>query len=278
MGSGGGGMSGPPFEAVLPAVGLVERAEAKEQFPPPQPVAGVHSKQPDGGASGGGLARDSGTVPREVLGPVIPTGMKQRSHRAGVRVNPREIGALLEIALRAGEREVGGVFSAAMLSGDDVFEVETEGGGVLRQATVFAAVAGSLADKFAGGAVHSGRLGVDEIGASLGLEDAEEGVGAHDGFEFGQLGGDQLAFGALARQFIVARLGLGVGLDPDQGARKFDRKTLRERPQEALEGGGLTVCHGERVARVGERRERFVRRVKGSVLTNDNGNRVGIAR
>lgn len=62
--------------------------------------------------------------------------------------------AFVEIALRAREREVVRIVRAAVLPGDDVFDVETQSGELLWQPAEFTAVASALADQLPGGRIH----------------------------------------------------------------------------------------------------------------------------
>ena len=185
--------------------------EAEKQFPPAEPVARVHFEEPDRRAPGGCLAHDPCAVTSEVVLPPVMARVEEWSDLAGVGVEAGEVGAFLVIALRAGEREFGRVVRAAVLTGEDVFDVESERGGVLRQPAVFTAMPGALADKFAGGAVHSGRLGVGEEGVGLGLKHTEQSVGPDHGFEFGLFVRGQLALGALGGELVVAALRFSVG-------------------------------------------------------------------
>ena len=108
-------------------------------------------------------------------------------------------------------------------------DVETESGDVLGKTAVFTAVPGPQAHEFAGGAVHSGRLGVSEEGAGFSFEHAKKCVGANDGFELGLFWRSQLTLGALGSEFVVSGLRLSVGLDADERAGEFEGETPRER-------------------------------------------------
>ena len=157
----------------------MQQPKLGEHFAPAQAIAGVHLEQPDGGSSRGGFSHNVGTLTRKVIGPCIASGMEQRCENVGVGVNTAQVGALLKIALGAGEREVGGVIGAAVLPGDDVFDVEAEGRDLLRETAVFATVARPLADKIAGGDVHLCGLVMSEKRVRLGLQDAKKVLLAH---------------------------------------------------------------------------------------------------
>lgn len=231
----------------IPRAGSFQHPKLDEHFPPTEPVAGVHLEQPDGGAPCGGFTRDVGPLAGKVIRPPIAPRMEQRRQNAGVGIDPAEVGALLEIALRTGEREVGDVIGAAVLPGDDVFQVETESGRALREAAIFAAVLRPLAYLVRGDVVHLCHLGMGEERLGFGLEEAEQGVGADDGLQFNLFGEGQLALGAFVGQLFVAGLRFGVGLDTHERAGQFDRELLRERSKQPLQGGGLDVYHADRL-------------------------------
>ena len=111
------------------------------------------------------------------------------------------------------EIQVSVVVGPAVLPSDDVFDVEPQHRGGLRQPAILAPVPGPTPDEVAGGAVHSGRPGLAEAGVSLGFEYAEERVGADHRIEFFEFSRGQLSFRSLVGKFIVAGLGLGVGLN-----------------------------------------------------------------
>lgn len=110
---------------------LFEQPELGEHFPPAQALAGVHLQQPDRCASRGGLTYNAGTLAEEMILPAVLAGMEQARHRTGVGINTSEVGTLLEITLRTGEGEIGVIIGATVLTGDDMFEVKTQGGGRL---------------------------------------------------------------------------------------------------------------------------------------------------
>lgn len=67
-----------------------------------------------------------------MVGPSVVTRMKKLRDFASVRVNAAEIRAFVTIAFRAGKREIVGVISTTMLTGDDVLDVKTQSGELLR--------------------------------------------------------------------------------------------------------------------------------------------------
>src|SRR5206468_3150017 len=135
-----------------------------QQAKPPQKpsqseaIAGVHSKQRRGRAAHGCLADEVRFVACEMIFPSVASRMKEPRDLPGLGINPSEVRALMEIALRAGEREIVRIVRAAVLPGDDVFDVKTESGKLFRQTTIFAAVSGALPDKLAGHRVHQAGL------------------------------------------------------------------------------------------------------------------------
>lgn len=73
----------------------------------------------------------------------------------------------MTITFGAGEREVVGVISATVLTGNNVFDVKAQSGEFLRQKTVFATVASPLADQLDGGRVHQAALARTALASTL---------------------------------------------------------------------------------------------------------------
>jgi hypothetical protein len=73
--------------------------------------------------------------------------MKQPNDITRLRINARQIRPLVQVALRASQSEIIGIVAAAMLARDDVLDVKTQLGKLLRQSAVFAQIGGPRADK-----------------------------------------------------------------------------------------------------------------------------------
>jgi hypothetical protein len=72
----------------------------------------------------------------EVIGPDVTPGVEQANNIACLRINSGQIGALVQVALRASQGEVIGIIGATMLARDDVLDVETQFGKHLRQPAI----------------------------------------------------------------------------------------------------------------------------------------------
>ena len=105
--------------------------------------------------------------------------MQEAADFAAIGVDAGEVRAFVQIAVRAGEGEVVLTGDAAVLSRDDVLDVEWEHAALLRKPAVFAAITRAFAGHAPEGRGHL--LGaLAERGASLGAEDGEERVrGVH---------------------------------------------------------------------------------------------------
>lgn len=147
-----------------------EEAELDQKAPQSQPVAGVHPEQGDGSASRRSAADDVCSDVREVFFPVISTRMKKWRDLPPEGVNSSQIRALVEVALRTGEREIGEVIRAAVLSGDDVLHMKAKPGELLGDVAVFAAIRRALSHAQAGRRIHSSGLGVSEDGPRFRFE------------------------------------------------------------------------------------------------------------
>jgi hypothetical protein len=81
--------------------------------------------------------------------------MKERNAFSCFRVYARQIRALVRVAAVASQRQVVGPVSAAVLSGNNVLDVERcMGHGRLRKMAVFASPTGTAAYQVSQGAVH----------------------------------------------------------------------------------------------------------------------------
>ena len=78
--------------------------------------------------------------------PSLLARVEQLGDRAGERVNAGQVGAFVEIAVDAGEAEIGCVIGAAVLARTDVLDVQGgERGVILMQVAILAAVGRPLA-------------------------------------------------------------------------------------------------------------------------------------
>ena len=83
-----------------------------------------------------------------MLFPSVLTWVEKFGEVAAFRIEAREIGAFVRVASVASQREVGRIVIAAVLSGNDVLNLERRKGEVLLfEQTVLAAIAGPAMDK-----------------------------------------------------------------------------------------------------------------------------------
>ena len=92
----------------------------------------AYSQPPGGCASSRGASDDATVNECEVIVPVIAARMKQGRNLTRLRINSGEVWAFAKIAFRASKREVAGVVRAAMLTGNNMRNVETQAGKLLR--------------------------------------------------------------------------------------------------------------------------------------------------
>ena len=82
-------------------------------------------------------SHQDGVGPSKMPVPVLAPWMKQTSDRARIGIDAGQIRPLAQIAARATQAQVVSVVTAAMLFGNDVFDVKTnEGHGFLVHTTV----------------------------------------------------------------------------------------------------------------------------------------------
>ena len=111
---------------------LLQQAKLQQKPSQSEAIAGVHLEQRRGRAANGCLADEVRFVACEMIFPSVASRMKEPRDLPGLGINSSEVRALVEIALRAGEREIVGIVGAAVLPGDDVFDVKTEAGKLFR--------------------------------------------------------------------------------------------------------------------------------------------------
>ncbi len=163
--------------------------------------------------------------------------MKEPRDLPGLGINSSEVRALVEIALRAGEREIVGIVSAAVLPGDDVFDVKTEAGklGSIRSGLRRAAGQAGWSLRPSSGFI------VSEQGLRFSFEKAQQSVGADNGFQFFLFCRGQLAFGSFFGEFVVARLSLRVGAQVDEGVRKFGSQSARKWAKKSFQSRSFCI-------------------------------------
>lgn len=124
-----------------------------------QPRGIVHVQHLHGDDADLGLAHQGRLFPAEVAVPVLFPRVEERVKLAFQK--PRQICALGPIALRAGETEGFGIVGAAVLLGNDVFDVKRLVRIlVLMKPAVFAAAASTLSDEGSERIVHHSPWGI----------------------------------------------------------------------------------------------------------------------
>jgi hypothetical protein len=90
-------------------------------------------------------SNDSASIELEVFGPLVAARIKQPDAFVRIGITARQVRALAQIALVAGEREIFGAVRAAMLARVDVFDVERMRAFVfLTETAILATIAGAL--------------------------------------------------------------------------------------------------------------------------------------
>ena len=86
--------------------------------------------------------------------PPIAARMEQAHNFAGVRINPRQIWAFAQIAVRTGESEIVCIVIPTMLARSHMLHVEAQFGKFLRKPAVLAVLARPHTDKLAQLDIH----------------------------------------------------------------------------------------------------------------------------
>ena len=87
--------------------------------------------------------------------PTVLPGMEQPDDFARDRINARQVGALVTVAVDATQREVLGVRWSAVFLGDDVINLKVEAGKPLREVAILTAERSSLPDEFHESPLHT---------------------------------------------------------------------------------------------------------------------------
>ncbi len=80
--------------------------------------------------------------------------MKQKSWERGYRIDAAKVRTLVEITAMRGKRQVFDIIAAAVLSGDDVFEVIRQSAPFLGKQSIFADSAGAAPHEIANAGLH----------------------------------------------------------------------------------------------------------------------------
>ena len=82
-----------------------------------------------------------------MIAPAIAARMKQGRNMTRIRINPGEVCAFVQVALKTGQRKIFKVVRSSMLAGDDVLDVKGMKTVVfLAEAAILAAMASAPAD------------------------------------------------------------------------------------------------------------------------------------
>jgi len=136
-------------------------------------------------------------MPLEVIMPVMTPRMEQLGHRLRLRIDARQVGTFMKIAINTRERQVVEIVSATMFLGDNMLDVEfSEWGIILMELAVFAAMASALPYVNFCCFIHSLELRFQQL-SRLPPEDGDKLVGSHVTLVFGLLRFGECAFGRL---------------------------------------------------------------------------------
>jgi len=90
----------------------------------------------------------------KVILPPISSRVKQNLYIARYGVDSTQVRAFVKIATMAGERQIFDIAGAAVLAGNNVFDLVWDGAVLLTKPTVLATVSGPAADKQPGSGIH----------------------------------------------------------------------------------------------------------------------------
>jgi hypothetical protein len=84
----------------------------------------IHLQKSNGRPASGRQTDDMRAPQDEMIFPRLPSRMKERNDRTGLMINPREVRALVQVAIVASQGKVRLDRWAAMLTGHDVLDVK----------------------------------------------------------------------------------------------------------------------------------------------------------
>jgi len=90
----------------------------------------------------------------KVIRPPVSPGVKQNLYLARHRVDSTEVWAFVQIAAMAREREIFDIIAAAVLTGDNVFDLMRHRAMLLAELAVLTTISCSVSDKKPGSAIH----------------------------------------------------------------------------------------------------------------------------
>ena len=94
-------------------------------------------------------------MPLEMILPRVLSGMEQGDQSTGIRVNAGNVGAFVEVTACAGQAKVRGIVTAAVLPGNNMFDVKRGKWLILlSQPAVFADILGTLLHECASRRIH----------------------------------------------------------------------------------------------------------------------------
>jgi hypothetical protein len=86
----------------------------------------IHVEHVDGDAANGRTPYDVGAIQTEMVGPLVPAGMKKRRQLSGMQVQASQIWPLALITPQTGESQITQDSTATVLPGYDMLDFEGE--------------------------------------------------------------------------------------------------------------------------------------------------------
>jgi hypothetical protein len=120
-----------------------------------QPPCIIQREQSHGRAARWRDSFDVWSLEAKMVVPVVTSGMKQLDYLFGVGINARDVGSLVKITAMARKCEVANFVRAAMLFGDNVFDVVCQFGVLLWQPAILTTIICPLSDKVARSGIHN---------------------------------------------------------------------------------------------------------------------------
>jgi hypothetical protein len=89
-----------------------------------------------------------------VIRPAVSPGVKKSLYLARHWVDPTQVWAFVQVTAMASERKIFDIVAAAVLPGDNVFDLMRHHAMLLAKLAILAPISGPLADKQPGSGIH----------------------------------------------------------------------------------------------------------------------------
>jgi hypothetical protein len=181
-------------------------------------------------------------IVHKMFTPVIQSRMKQPRHFPCFGIKAGKVRSFVQIAVMTGQRKILGNIFTAMLSRDDMFNVERQKFLFLSHPAILTNIFCALPDELAQLRFHLARFGKNTPGFSL--KNSDKRAGLYVSLIFSAFPGGQFPFAAFLCQFFHAHLCPSVHTQRRQCPRRLDPQTAADRLKHFVQNcATISVLH-----------------------------------